>query len=82
MNRRNIAGFLQGFFVMPVCALFGGLIALLFRWEHGRLWLCLAFCVLFPLAGALKTRQGALLAGLLTGLAATFFGYLALHSRP
>lgn len=67
LTRANIAGFLQGLFVLPLCALFGGLIALLFHAHGAAIFACVVLCALFPLAGAIKTRQGALLAGLLVG---------------
>ena len=67
-TRANIAGFLQGLFVLPLCALFGGLIALLFHARGGALAPASSFCALFPFAGAVKTRQWALLAGLLAGI--------------
>lgn len=74
--RANIAGFLQGLFVLPLCALFGGLTALLFH-AHGIAALaCVTLCALFPLAGAIKTRQKALLAGLLAGIAISILFYL------
>ena len=69
-TRPNIAGFLQGLFVLPLCALFGGLIALLFRWHGIAAFASAALCALFPLAGALKTRQWALLSGLCAGIVA------------
>jgi N-acetylmuramoyl-L-alanine amidase len=69
-TRPNIAGFLQGLFVLPLCALFGGLIALLFRWHGFAALASAALCALFPLAGAVKTRQWALLSGLCAGVAA------------
>ena len=77
LTRANVANFLQGFFVLPLCALFGGLIALLFHARGGAALACVAVCALFPLAGAVKTRQGALLAGLLAGIlvsALIYFG--------
>ena len=78
-TRANIAGFLQGLFVLPLCALFGGLVALLFQ-AHGRaLFVCVAVCALFPLAGAIKTRQGALLAGLLVGIAVSVLVYFGVR---
>ncbi len=78
-TRPNIAGFLQGLFVLPLCALFGGLIALLFRWHGIAAFASAALCALFPLAGALKTRQWALLSGLCAGLlaAVSLFAVLA-----
>jgi len=69
-TRPNIAGFLQGLFVLPLCALFGGLVALLFRWHGVAAFASAALCALFPLAGALKTRQWALLSGLCAGIIA------------
>ena len=70
-TRPNIAGFLQGLFVLPLCALFGGLLALLFRWHGVGALTAAALCALFPLAGAVKTRQWALLSGLCAGIAAS-----------
>ncbi|MBV9851803.1 MAG: hypothetical protein JO250_19220 [Armatimonadetes bacterium] len=86
LNRANIAAFLQGLVVLPLSSMLGLMVALLFRsyyhWSaaHDR-WF-IGFCVLFPLAGAVKTRQGALLAGLLAGLAVTVLAYFALRPRP
>lgn len=69
-SRPNIAGFLQGLFVLPLCALFGGLVALLFRWHGPAAFASAAVCALFPMAGAFKTRQWALLSGLCAGIVA------------
>ncbi len=77
-TRPNIAGFLQGLFVLPLCALFGGLIALLFRWHGIVAFLSAALCALFPMAGALKTRQWALLSGLCAGIVAAVGLFAAL----
>ncbi len=77
-TRPNIAGFLQGLFVLPLCALFGGLIALLFRWHGIAALASAALCALFPLAGALKTRQWALLSGLCAGLVAAISLFVVL----
>ena len=82
LTRANVAGFLQGLFVLPLCALFGGLIALLFHARGGAVWGCVAFCALFPVAGAVKTRQGALLAGLLAGILVSIFVYLGVRPHP
>lgn len=76
MNRQTLANFLQGLFVLPLCVLFGGLVSLLFRWQGMRLALCVGFCTLFPIAGALKTRQHALLSGLLSGCVFALAVYL------
>ena len=88
-NRANIAGFLQGLFVLPLCALFGGLVALLFHAHGPGLWGCVGFCALFPIFGAVKTRQSALLAGLLAGVIVSLSLFFALaparaqeYSRP
>ena len=78
-TRANIAGFLQGLFVLPLWALFGGLAALLFHARGGAAWACVAACALFPLAGALKTRQGALVAGLVTGIVVSALVYLGVR---
>ena len=77
-TRPNIAGFLQGLFVLPLCALFGGLAALLFRWHGVAAFVSAAVCALFPLAGALKTRQWALLSGLCAGIVASLGLFAAL----
>lgn len=85
LNRQNIAGFLQGFFVLPLCALFGLMFALLFQSYYHRHWstavelLCVALFALFPLVGALRTRQRALTAGLLAGLLVTVAAYFGLR---
>lgn len=79
LTRANIAGFLQGLFVLPLCALFGGLIALLFHARGGAILACVVICALFPLAGAIKTRQGALLAGLLAGIVMSILVYLGVR---
>ena len=80
-TRTNIAGFLQGLFVLPLCALFGGLVALLFHASIRATWACVVVCTLFPLAGAVKTRQGALLAGLLAGILVSVLIYLGVRPR-
>ncbi len=77
-TRPNIAGFLQGLFVLPLCALFGGLVALLFRWHGVAAFTSAAVCALFPMAGALKTRQWALLSGLCVGIVASLGLFAAL----
>ena len=77
-TRPNIAGFLQGLFVLPLCALFGGLVALLFRWHGIAAFTSAAVCALFPMAGALKTRQWALLSGLCVGIIASLGLFAAL----
>jgi len=79
LTRANVAGFLQGLFVLPLCALFGGLIALLFHARGGAALACVVVCALFPLAGAVKTRQGALLAGLLAGVLVGVLVYLGVR---
>jgi N-acetylmuramoyl-L-alanine amidase len=68
LKRADVAGFLQGLFVLPLCALFGGLVGLLFKAHGFGLWACVGFCALFPIFGAIKTKQKALLAGLLVGV--------------
>lgn len=80
-TRANIANFLQGLFVLPLCALFGGLVALLFHARGGAIFACIAVCALFPLAGAIKTRQGALLAGLVAGILVSVLVYLGVRPR-
>ena len=83
-TRPNIAGFLQGLFVLPLCALFGGLIALLFRWHGVTAFASAGICALFPMAGALKTRQWALLLGLCAGIIAAaglFFALTPAHAQ-
>lgn len=82
LTRANIAGFLQGLFVLPLCALFGGLVALLFHARGGAVLACVAVCAFFPLAGAVKTRQGALLAGLLAGIVVSVLVYFGVRPRP
>ena len=79
LTRANIAGFLQGLFVLPLCALFGGLMALLFHARGGAAWAWVIACALFPLAGAMKTRQGALVAGLVAGALASVLIYLGVR---
>ncbi len=76
MKRQNIANFLQGLCVLPLCVLFGLMVSLLFRWQGARLGLCVAFCSLFPIAGAWKTRQRALLFGLLSGIVCVVIVYV------
>lgn len=84
-TRQNIANFLQGLFVLPLCALFGLMTALLFQSYYHRPWapwavaLCAGLFALFPLAGALKTKQRSLSAGLVAGLLVTIAGYFALR---
>jgi hypothetical protein len=85
LTRQNVANFLQGLFVLPLCALFGALTALLFQsyyhahWNTRSQFLCVALFALFPLAGALKTRQRALSIGLLAGLFVSILGYITLR---
>jgi hypothetical protein len=85
LKRQNIADFLQGLFVMPLCALFGLMFALLFQSYYHRRWsqtselLCVAVFALFPLLGALRTRQRALTVGLLAGLGVTIAAYFGLR---
>ncbi len=87
-TRQNVANFLQGLFVLPLCALFGLMTALLFQsyyhahWSAQAQFLCIALFALFPLAGALKTRQRALSAGLLAGLLLSVGIYLAIRPHP
>lgn len=84
-NRQNIACFLQGLFVLPLCALFGLMTALLFQSHYHHRWSVAAdiawaaVFALFPLAGALRTRQRALTAGLVVGLAVTIAAYFGLR---
>ena len=77
-NRQAIANFLQGLFVLPLCVLFGLMTALLFHWHEARQLACVGFCVLFPMAGAVKTKQMSLLAGLIAGAIVSFVSYFAL----
>ncbi len=79
LTRQGVANFLQGLFVLPVCALLGGMVALLFGWQGARFWGCVGFCALFPLLGAIKTRQRALAWGLVAGLVVTGWGYWLLR---
>jgi len=76
LKRQSVANFLQGLCVLPLCVLFGLMVSLLFRWQGIRLALCVGFCTLFPIAGAWKTRQRALLFGLLAGCVFAFGVYL------
>ena len=78
-TRANIAGFLQGFFVMLLSAAFGRLVALLFQAHGGAVVACVAVCALVPLAGAVKTRQGALLAGLVAGILVSLLFYFGVR---
>ena len=78
-SRLRVAEFLQGLFVLPLCALFGGLVALLFHWHGGKQIACVSFFTLFPVIGALKTRQVFLLIGLLCGVVLTIWAYESLH---
>ena len=86
-TRANVANFLQGLFVLPLCALFGLMIALLFQSYYHTHWkplweaLCVAAFALFPLGGALKTRQHSLTLGLLAGLVVTILAYAGWHPR-
>ena len=85
-TRVHVAAFLQGFFVLPLSALLGLMVALLFRsyyhWGAGHDKWFIGFCALFPLAGAIKTRQRALTAGLLAGLVLTVCLYFAWRPHP
>ena len=78
-TRANIAGFLQGFFVLLLSEAFGRLIALLFQASGRAIFVCIAASVLVPLAGAIKTRQAALLAGLLAGILVSILVYLGVR---
>ena len=78
LKRTDVAGFLQGLFVLPLCALFGGLVALLFKAHGFGLWACVGFCALFPIFGAVKTKQKSLLAGLLVGVIVSIILLIAL----
>jgi hypothetical protein len=79
LKRTEVAHFLLGFFALPVCALLGGMEALLFHWKGGRAWLCIAFFALFPLAGAIRSRQRTLTYGLIAGAFVTSAAYFALR---
>lgn len=87
-TRQSVANFLQGLFVLPLCALFGLMTVLLFQsyyhthWGARAQFLCVALFALFPLAGALKTRQRALSAGLLAGLLVSVAVYLTVRPHP
>jgi hypothetical protein len=81
MTRQRIAEFLLGFFALPVCALLGGLEALFFKLHGGTALLPAAFFALIPIAGAIKTRQKNLLAGLLAGLALSVIAYFGILRR-
>jgi hypothetical protein len=81
LNRHNIAHFLLGFFVVPVCALLGGMEALFLKWTHTRAILCVAFFVLFPLVGAVRSRQRVLTWGLLAGMIVTTLVWAVIRPR-
>jgi hypothetical protein len=78
-TRTNIANFLQGLFVLPLCALFGGLMALLFHAHGGAALVWVGLCALFPLAGAVKTRQVSLLLGLIAGILVSVFAGIFIY---
>jgi uncharacterized membrane protein YkvI len=76
MTRQRVAEFLLGFFALPVCALLGGLEALFFKLHGWGAFAMVAAFALFPIGGALKTKQKSLLAGLFAGLAVSVVFYL------
>jgi len=66
-KRLQLAHFLLGFFVMPVSILLGAMEALFFKWHGGKAAACIAFFIIFPLLGSLRTRQRVLTLGLIAG---------------
>ena len=79
MRRQTIAEFLLGFFALPLCVLFGGMEALLFRAGHTAVIITVAIVASIPILGAIRTRQRYLLTGLIAGAAASFLFYIAVH---
>ena len=56
---------------MPVSILLGGMEVLFFKWHGGKAIACIAFFILFPILGSLRTRQRVLTMGLIAGTLAT-----------
>lgn len=79
MKREETAHFLLGFFALPVCALLGGMEALLFHWKDLKALACVLFFAVFPMVGAIRTRQKALTLGLISGTVVTIIAYFALR---
>jgi len=52
---------------MPVSILLGGMEVMFFKWHGIKAAACIAFFVLFPLLGSLRTRQKVLTTGLIAG---------------
>jgi hypothetical protein len=74
-DRSNTAHFLLGFFAALTCAALGLFESLALH--YSALGSILLF-TLIPLAGALKSRQRVLTAGLLTGFILSLIGYFIL----
>ena len=66
-NRTQLAHFLLGFFVMPVSILLGAMEVMFFKWHGGKAIACIAFFILFPLLGSLRTKQRVLTMGIIAG---------------
>jgi hypothetical protein len=75
IDRSNTAHFLLGFFAALTCAVLGLFESLALH--YNTLGSILVF-TLIPLAGALKSRQRVLTAGLLTGFILSLIGYFVL----
>ena len=85
-NRQNIAGFLQGLFVLPSLRFvrpdvrpFSSNLTTTDTGARVRSYCSLHSSPLFPLFGALRTRQHSLTAGLIAGLAVTIAAYFGLR---
>ena len=78
IKRQWIAEFLLGFCALPLCALFGLLEAALFQMKHTTAVITVLAFALFPIVGAIKSKQKSLLAGLIVGSLATVFAYFTL----
>jgi len=81
-NRTQLAHFLLGFFVMPVSILLGAMEVMFFKWHGGKAIACIAFFILFPLLGSLRTKQRVLTMGLIAGTLVTGLLYWGCSKTP
>ena len=79
MSRQSIAEFLLGFFALPLCVLFGGMEALLFKAGRVAVIITIVIVAAIPIVGAVRTKQRNLLSGLIAGAIASVIFYLAVH---
>ena len=79
LSRQSFAEFLLGFFALPLCLLFGGMEALLFKAGPVAEVITVLVVAAIPIIGAVRTRQRTLLAGLLAGGVASILFCFAVH---